>query len=52
MELIEAGRKLARAGDVNGAITIFRRAVELEPTLDLEPEAEAQKLAAEALIKE
>jgi hypothetical protein len=37
---------------LSGAIAIFRRAVELEPTLDLDPEAEARKLAAEALIKE
>ncbi len=41
---IEAGRDLARAGDVNGAIAIFRRAVELEPTLDLDPEEKAQRL--------
>jgi uncharacterized protein with WD repeat len=49
---IEAGRNLARAGDIEGAVTIFRRALELEPTLDLDPGAEARKLAAEALLKE
>ncbi len=42
---IEAGRDLARAGNVEGAIAIFRRAVELEPTLDLDPDAEAGRLA-------
>ncbi len=42
---IEAGRDLVRAGDVKGAVTIFRRAIELEPTLDLDPEEEAQRLA-------
>jgi len=42
---IEAGRDLARAGDVEGAVTIFRRAIELDPSLDLDPEAEARKLA-------
>ena len=42
---VEAGRDLAGAGDVTGATAIFRRAVELEPTLDLEPETEAQRLA-------
>jgi len=42
---IEAGRDLARAGNVNGAIAIFLRVVELEPTLGLEPETEAQRLA-------
>jgi WD40 repeat protein len=42
---IEAGRDLARAGDVKGAATIFRRVHELEPSLYLDPEAEASKLA-------
>jgi hypothetical protein len=41
---IEAGRDLARAGDIEGAVTIFRRAIELEPSLDLDPEEEAQRL--------
>ncbi|TKJ32315.1 MAG: hypothetical protein CEE38_23445 [Planctomycetes bacterium B3_Pla] len=43
---IEAGRDLARAGDIKGAVTIFRRAIELDPSLDLNPETEARKLAA------
>ena len=38
--------------DVNGAIAIFRRAKELEPTLDLDPEAEARKLASEAPLRD
>jgi WD40 repeat protein len=42
---IEAGRDLARKGDIEGAVTIFRRAVQLEPTLDLDPEEETQRLA-------
>ena len=40
---IEAGRDLARAGDTEGALSIFRRALELEPGLDLDPEAEVHK---------
>jgi len=49
---IEAGRDLARAGDIEGAVTIFLRAIELDLSLDLEPEAEARKLAVEALLTE
>ena len=44
---IEAGRGLAKAGDIDGAAAIFRRAVELEPSLALDPEAEARRLAEE-----
>lgn len=51
--LIEAGRDLARAGDFKEAVAIFRRASELEPGLDLDPAAEAQKNAdAFALLDE
>ena len=49
---IKAGRDLARAGDINGAITIFRRAMELDSSLDLDPMAEAQKLASESPLTE
>jgi hypothetical protein len=42
---IKAGRELAKAGDIKGSAAIFRRAMELEPTLNLDPESEAQKLA-------
>jgi WD40 repeat protein len=45
---IEAGRDLAKAGDIKGAINIFRRVKELEPTLDLDPEEEAQRLASQS----
>jgi hypothetical protein len=44
--VIEAGRERARASDIEGAIAIFRRALELEPSLDLHPEAEARQFAA------
>jgi WD40 repeat protein len=44
---IEYGKQLARTGDVDGTIKIFKRAKELDPSLNLDPKAEAQKLAAE-----
>ena len=47
--LIEQGRTLARAGDVNGAVSIFRQAAKLDPSLKLDPKAEAQQLAKIAL---
>jgi WD40 repeat protein len=37
---IEAGRDLARAGDVESALAQFQRVLELDPGLDLNPEAE------------
>lgn len=50
---IEAGRDSARAGDFEEAVAIFRRASELEHGLDLDPVAEAQKIAdAFALLDE
>ncbi len=48
---IEKGRELAYAGDVEGAITQFEKVLELEPSLDFDPEAEARKLAARGLIE-
>jgi hypothetical protein len=42
---IETGRDLARAGDVKGAVIIFRRAIELELSSDLDPKEEAKRLA-------
>ncbi|HVD94821.1 MAG TPA: TIR domain-containing protein [Candidatus Limnocylindria bacterium] len=42
---VEAGRMLAEKGDVKGATAIFRRAMELQPDLKLDPKAEAQRLA-------
>ena len=44
------GNNLARAGDVDSAVASFRRALELDPTLRLAPEAEARRFAAEALV--
>jgi len=42
---IEAGRDVAKAGDIEGAVAIFRRALTLEPGLDIVPVAEARKVA-------
>jgi tetratricopeptide (TPR) repeat protein len=44
------GNNLARAGDVDSAVVSWRRALELEPTLRLAPEAEARQFAAEGLV--
>jgi hypothetical protein len=43
--LIETAEKSAKAGDVAGAVALFRRAVELDPDSDLDPQAEAERLA-------
>ena len=48
---IERGRDLARAGDIEGAVAIFRRTAELHPSVKLNPQAEAKKYAAEALLE-
>ncbi len=59
--LIKTGRKLAEEGNVKEAVAIFRRAIELEPKIDLDPEtktidkdpkAVAENLAAAAKVKE
>ncbi len=50
---IEAGRDLARRGDQESwdqAITLFRRAQELEPGLKLDPEAEVRRAFAPILL--
>ncbi|MHC4120891.1 MAG: SUMF1/EgtB/PvdO family nonheme iron enzyme, partial [Planctomycetota bacterium] len=49
---IEHGKDLARAGDIEGAVIIFRRAVELDTSLKLNPQADAKRYAAESLIAE
>ncbi len=49
--LIEAGRNLARMGDVAGAIAKFKTALKLDPQLKLNPDTEARLLAAPALLK-
>jgi uncharacterized protein with WD repeat len=42
---VEAGEELARKGDRAGALAIFHRARELEPDLQLDPEAKVEQLA-------
>jgi tetratricopeptide (TPR) repeat protein len=48
---VEAGRILASAGDMDGAMAIFQKARELEPSLALDPKAEAKKWAALGLVE-
>ena len=43
--LIGTAEKLAKAGDVAAAVALFQRAVTLDPDLDLDPQAEASRLA-------
>jgi tetratricopeptide (TPR) repeat protein len=45
------GNYRARAGDVDSAVASFRRALELDPTLRLNPEADARRFTAEALVR-
>jgi len=47
---IEHGSDLAIAIDLDGAIKIFERAKELEPSLDLDPKAAAKRLAVRFLV--
>jgi WD40 repeat protein len=44
------GEYLAKAGDIEGAVRIFRRVLKLEPGLELDPETKARQLAARAQI--
>ncbi len=48
---IEAGRDMARAGNTKGAIAHFKKALKLQPDLNLKPEVEARRLAAETLVE-
>ncbi len=48
---IEEGRRLAKEGKINDAITHFQKALELDKELKLNPETEVYKLAAPALVK-
>lgn len=43
--LFETAEKLAKADDRVGAVALLARALELDPTLDLDPQAEAERLA-------
>jgi len=48
--MVEDGRRRARAGDIEGAVTIFERALELDPALKIEPQKEAIKFSVEQLV--
>ncbi len=49
--LVRQGKALAREGDIEGAVAKFKQAKKLDTTLDLEPEAEAKRIAVPALIE-
>ena len=44
------GNKLARDGDVEGAVAKFQKSLELDPSLNLDPTTEAKRLAAPSLV--
>ena len=48
--IVEAGRRHARSGDLDGAITILRRALKLDPALRLDPRKEAVKSSVDELV--
>jgi len=48
---IERGQKLAKDGRRNEAVAIFEKVLELDPDLDLNPQAEAKKWAAQGLLE-
>jgi WD40 repeat protein len=52
IELVVKGKNLATAGNVDDAAASFRKALELDPSLALDPEAEARQLAAKGLVVE
>ncbi len=47
--LFEAAGKLAKANDMEGAVALLGRAVALDPDLNLDPKAEAERLAKAAV---
>jgi WD40 repeat protein len=49
--LLEAGRALARSGEVEKATSMIRRAVQLDGTLRVDPEKEATRLGAEGYLE-
>src|SRR4029453_213904 len=48
--VLQEAQNLARAGDLEAAISLFRHALTLDPRLALQPEAEANKWAAQGLL--
>ena len=48
--LVEAGRRRARSGDLEGAVAIFERARALDPALTLDPRTEAVASSVEELV--
>jgi tetratricopeptide (TPR) repeat protein len=50
-DLVDAGRRRARAGDIEGAVAIFERARRLDPSLTLDPRKEAVKSSVEELVE-
>lgn len=49
--VIITARDLAKSGEINGAISIFQRAVELDSRVEFDPTTEAHKWAAKGLIE-
>jgi len=43
--LFETAEKLAKENDIEGAVNLLKRAVELDPELTIDPQQEAQRLA-------
>lgn len=50
-EFVHRGRRFARAGDVEGAMTYFQRAVRVDAALRIDPSVESRWLAAQALVE-
>jgi|GEM_PF-475814 len=49
---IQSARLIAKGGDMPRAVSYFKLAMDLDPTLGLNPEAEARHYAAEGLVEE
>jgi WD40 repeat protein len=48
--VLEAGRELAKQADLDRAKALFERALELDPDLDLDPEIETNRFAAQGAV--
>jgi len=48
---VDAGRRRARAGDIEGAVAIFEHALRLDPSLKLDSRKEAVKSSVEDLVE-